>query len=176
MWISVNNTTISKKRCLIQDEVNYMFRPNVAIIRFTPESTVVLLYRIGMDMSRWWDLSICDVCYMLVIGAQGGGRVSVMCAILGVCSCSMSARCCPVCVSPILDSVRVSSVITPALRSEIVWGWAFSDNKRCLLLLSVCFGAMTTLSFYQPIGGWFWKCPRTWSGIAWWSVWQWWVW
>jgi len=42
-----------KKICLIKDEVNYMFRPNVAIIRFTPESIVVLLYRIGMDMSRW---------------------------------------------------------------------------------------------------------------------------
>ena len=41
------------KRYLIQDEVNYMFRPNVAIIRFTSESMVVLLYRIGMDMSRW---------------------------------------------------------------------------------------------------------------------------
>ena len=41
------------KRCLIKDEVNYMFRPNVAIIRFTSKSMVVLLYRIGMDMSRW---------------------------------------------------------------------------------------------------------------------------
>ena len=41
------------KRCLIKDEVNYMFRPNVAIIRFTTESMVVLLYRIGMDMLRW---------------------------------------------------------------------------------------------------------------------------
>ena len=47
------------KRCLIKVEINYMFRPNVAIIRFTSESMVVLLYRIGMDMSRWWDLSIC---------------------------------------------------------------------------------------------------------------------
>jgi len=35
------------KICLIKDEVNYMFRPNVAIIRFTSESMVVLLYRIG---------------------------------------------------------------------------------------------------------------------------------
>jgi len=35
------------------DEVNYMFRPNVAIIRFTSERMVVLLYRIGMDTSRW---------------------------------------------------------------------------------------------------------------------------
>ena len=67
---------------LIKDEVNCIFRPNVTIIRFTSESMVVLLYRIGMDMSRWWDLGICDVCYMLFIGGQGG--VSVMCAILRV--------------------------------------------------------------------------------------------
>ena len=31
-----------------------MFRPNVAIIRFTSESMVVLLYRNGTDMSRWY--------------------------------------------------------------------------------------------------------------------------
>ena len=41
------------KRCLIKDEVNYMFRPHVAIIRFSSESMVVVLYRIGMGMSRW---------------------------------------------------------------------------------------------------------------------------
>jgi len=40
-------------RCLIKDEVNYMFRPNVAIIRFSSEIMVVVLYRIGMGMSRW---------------------------------------------------------------------------------------------------------------------------
>ena len=51
-----------------------MFWPNVAIIRFTSESMVVLLYRIGMDMSQWLDLSICDVCYMLFIGGTGGGE------------------------------------------------------------------------------------------------------
>jgi len=50
-----------------------MFRPNVAIIRFISESMVVLLYRIGMDMSRWWDLSICDVCYKLFLRGMGGG-------------------------------------------------------------------------------------------------------
>jgi len=36
------------KRCLIKDEVNYMFRPIAAIIRFSSESMVVVLYRIGM--------------------------------------------------------------------------------------------------------------------------------
>jgi len=60
---------------------NYMFRPNVAIIRFSSESMVVVLYRIGMGMSRWWDLNMCDVCYMLFLRGTGGG--SVMCAILG---------------------------------------------------------------------------------------------
>jgi hypothetical protein len=46
------------------------------------------------------------------------------------------------------DSVHVSSVITPTLRSKNVWGQAFSD-KRYLLLLSVRFGAMTT-RFFLP--------------------------
>ena len=47
------------------------------------------------------------------------------------------------------DSVHVSSVITPTLRSENVCGQAFSDNKCYLLLLSVRFGAMTT-RFFLP--------------------------
>jgi len=42
---------------------------------------VVLLYRFGMSMSRWRDLSICGVCYMLFIGGTVGG--SEMCATLG---------------------------------------------------------------------------------------------
>ena len=87
-----------KKRCLIQDELNYMFRPNVAIIRFSSESMVVVLYWIGMGMSRWWDLSICDVCYMLYLrGAVGGGICDVR--FPGVWSSSVSARCCPMWVS-----------------------------------------------------------------------------
>ena len=95
--VLVNNTTISKRRCLIKDEVNYMFRPNVAIIRFSSESMVVVLYGIGMGMSQWWDLSICDVCYMLFIVGREGGICNVRYP--GVCSSSMSARCCPVWVS-----------------------------------------------------------------------------
>jgi len=47
----------------------------VAIIRFTFESIVVFLYRVGVDTSWWWDLSICDV--------LGGGGWSVTCAIWG---------------------------------------------------------------------------------------------
>ena len=33
-----------------------MFRPIAAIISFSSESMVVVLYRIGMGMSRWLDL------------------------------------------------------------------------------------------------------------------------
>jgi len=38
------------KRCVIKDDNNYMFRPNAAIIRFSSESMVVVLYRIGKGM------------------------------------------------------------------------------------------------------------------------------
>jgi len=40
------------KRCLIKDESNYMFRPIAVIIRFSSESIVVVLYWIGMGVSR----------------------------------------------------------------------------------------------------------------------------
>jgi len=69
------------------DEVNYMFRLNVAIIRFSSESMVVMLYRIGMVTSRWWDLSNCDVCYMLFLRGTGGDICDVRYP--GVCSSSM---------------------------------------------------------------------------------------
>jgi hypothetical protein len=60
------------KRCLIKDDNNYMFRPIAAIIRFSSESMVVVLYMIGMIMSWWWDLNICGVCYMLLLRDMGG--------------------------------------------------------------------------------------------------------
>ena len=44
---------VRELRCLIKDDSNYMFRPIAAIIRFSSESMVVVLYRIGMVMSRW---------------------------------------------------------------------------------------------------------------------------
>ena len=50
------------KICVINDDSNYMFRPVAAIIRVSSECMVVVLYGIGMVMSRWWDLIICDVC------------------------------------------------------------------------------------------------------------------
>jgi hypothetical protein len=71
------------KRCLIKDDNNYMFRPIAVIIRFSSESMLVVLYRIGTVMSRWWDLNICDVWYMLLLRDTWGWVVSVMCAILG---------------------------------------------------------------------------------------------
>jgi len=64
-----------------------MFRPIANIKKFSSQSMVIVLYRFGMGMSRWWDLSICDVCYMLLFRGTGGG---MMCAFLGctaqVCS------------------------------------------------------------------------------------------
>ena len=54
------------KICLIKDD-NYMFRPVAAINRFSSESMVVVFYRIGMVMSRWWDINICDACNMLLL-------------------------------------------------------------------------------------------------------------
>ena len=56
----------------MKDDNKYMFRPIAAIIRFSSESMLVVLYRIGMFMSRWWDLNICDVCYMLLLRDTGG--------------------------------------------------------------------------------------------------------
>ena len=41
------------KSCLIKDDSNYMFQPIAAIVRFSSESMVVVLYRIGVVMSRW---------------------------------------------------------------------------------------------------------------------------
>jgi len=40
------------KRCLIKNYNNYVFRPIAAIIRFSFESMVVVLYTIGMATSR----------------------------------------------------------------------------------------------------------------------------
>jgi len=41
------------KRCLIKDDSNNMSQPIAAIIRFSSESMVVVLYWFGMVMSRW---------------------------------------------------------------------------------------------------------------------------
>jgi len=103
-----------------------MFRPNVAFIRFSSESMVVVLYRIGMGMSRWWDLSICDVCYMLFIGGKGG----VICDVCypGMCSSSMSVGCCPMWVSSYCLSI-----------SDVYCWWAFVMGCVCSLsFVSVC--------------------------------------
>jgi len=48
-----------------------MFRPIAAIIRFSSESMVVMLYRIGMVMSWWWDLMIVTTCFGLLRPSLG---------------------------------------------------------------------------------------------------------
>jgi len=57
----------------MEDDSNYMFRPIAAIIRYSSESMVVVLYTIVVVMSRWWDLIICDICYCKEM--WGGGWV-----------------------------------------------------------------------------------------------------
>jgi len=46
--------------------INYMFRPNPAIIRFTSEG-VLVLYRIYAVLSRWWDLFIRLLIIIIII-------------------------------------------------------------------------------------------------------------
>jgi len=84
-----------------------MFRPITAIIRFSSENMVKVLYRIGMIMSRWWDLIICDVRYMLLLRDTGGRGGGVICDVLypGVYSSSTSVRCCPMWVSSYCFSI-----------------------------------------------------------------------
>jgi len=56
----------------MEDDSNYMFRPIAAIIRYSSESMVVVLYTIVVVMSRWWDLIICDICYCKEMWGGGG--------------------------------------------------------------------------------------------------------
>ena len=111
------------KRCLIKDDNEYMFRPIAAIIRFSSKSMVVVLYRIGMFMSRWWDLNICGVCCMLLLRDTGGG-VGGICDVRypGVYSSSMSARCCPMWVCRCCLSI-----------SDVYCLWAFAVGCVCSL-------------------------------------------
>ena len=46
----------------MKDDNNYMSRPIVDIIRFSSESMVVVLYRIGMVMSQWMSRSMNLLC------------------------------------------------------------------------------------------------------------------
>jgi len=119
------------KRCLIK------FWPIAAIIRFSSKSMVVVLYRIGMVMSRWWDLNICDVCCMLLLRDMGGGGGSVMCAVLG---CTAQVR--------LLAAVLCGS---PAIVSPF----------RCLLLVGFCYGFCrenhnhtNPIKYYHHTFGW----------------------
>jgi len=109
------------KRCLIKDDSNYIFRPIAAIIRFSSESMLVVLYRIGMGMSRWWDLNIRDVCYMLLLRGTGGEGICDV-RYPGMCSWSMSARCCRMWVSSYCLTI-----------SDVYCWWAFAMGCVCSL-------------------------------------------
>jgi len=111
------------KRCLIKDDSNYMFRPIVAIIRFSSESMVVVLYRIGMVMLRWWDLIICDVCYMLLLRDWGGG--SVMRTILG-CTAQVCLLTAVLCGSPAI----VFPFLMSAVGGLLLWILWRGKNQR----------------------------------------------
>ena len=122
---------------------------------------VVVLHRIGMGTSRWWDLSICDVCYMLFIRGTLGG-VSVMCAMLGCAAevCLLAAVLCGstavhiwclllvgfcyvLCVLSILcicgdlcvHSVLCVSVLIFLLRG-VVFGSSMTGSQTCLVIVA----------------------------------------
>ena len=132
------------KRYLIKDDGNYIFRPISAIIRFSSESMVVVLYRIGMVMSRWWDLIICDVCYMIFLRHTRGWGLSVMCAILG-CTAQVRLLAAALCVSPaIVFPLPISTVgglllwVVCALYPLYLW-WSLCPVRYvvCVYLSSI---------------------------------------
>ena len=105
-WIVINRcgyqsiTQQYLKKCLIKDEVNYMFRPNVAIIRFSSESMALQDWYGYVTMVRSQHLW----CLLYAIFKGDGGGVFVMCAILGCAAqvCLLAAVLCgfPVAVCP----------------------------------------------------------------------------
>jgi len=113
------------KRCLIKYDSNYRFRPISAIIRFSSESIVVVIYRTVMGMTRRWDLSTCGACYMLFLRVTMGGRgwLYLWCALS--CGVQLNYIC--------------------SLLSYVVLQLLFV-HFRCLLLVGFCYGLHT-----QPI-------------------------
>ena len=87
-------------------------------------------YRIGMVMSRWWDLSICDVCYMLFLRG-----VYLWFAFSWGCSSSMSACCCPMCVSATVCPYPKSTAV--GLLLWVVWRGEKPKNKSWCVLVCV---------------------------------------
>ena len=120
-----------------------MFRPNAAIIRFSSKSMVVVLYRIGMGMSRWWYLSICDVCYMLFLrGTAGRGGGSVMCAILG-CAAQVCLLAAVLCGSPATVCPYPMST-AGGLFLWVLWRGEKPNNKSWCGLVCMCRWLITT--------------------------------
>ena len=119
------------KRCLIKDASNYkyMFQPIAAIIRFSSESMLVVLYRIGMFMSRWWDLNICDVCYMLLLRVTGGGYLW----------CALSWGVQPKYVCSLLSYVGLQLLFV---------------HFRCLLLVGFCYSKRPPLVRKYLVNAW----------------------
>ena len=91
---------------------------------------VVVLYRIGMGTSRWWDLSICDVCYMLFIrGPRGGGylwcalswgvQLKYVCSLLSYVGLQLQfvhIRC-----LLLVYVIQVCWQLASRIRTELVW-------------------------------------------------------
>ena len=127
-----------------------MFRPIAVINRFSSESMVVVLYRIGMVMSRWWDLNMWYLLYAIVMGHTGVG-VSVMCAILGCAAqvCLLAAVLCgsPAVVCPFPDSTCRESV-------QLFTNLVFYHLRLCSCFLK------PTLHFFMQSGHLNWYMQR----------------
>jgi hypothetical protein len=59
------------------------------------------------------------------------------------------------------DSVHVSSVIIPTLCSENAWGRCSTITNFTCCYWACALALWQRVSFYQPVGGWFWNCPST---------------
>jgi len=131
-----------------------MFRPNVNTMSFTSESMLVVLFRIGMVMTRWWDLRISDVCYMLFLEGTNWGWVSLMCAMLWCAAqvCLLAAVLCvsppTVCPYPMSTAGGLLLWVVCALYPFYLWRSLcpvrFVCACTCLLLWGVVFGCSVT--------------------------------
>jgi len=125
---------------------------------FSSESMVVVFYRIGMGMSRWWDLSNCDVCYMLFLMGTGGG-LYVICAILGCAAqvCLLAAVLCgsaaTVCPFPMSNAGELLLWVVCALYPLYLW-WSLCPVRfvcACTCLPSRGCVRSTSLASYLAV-------------------------
>jgi hypothetical protein len=110
------------KRYLIKDDNNCMFRPIAAIIRFSSESMVVVLYRIGMVMSRHDGEISTSVVFVMCYcyGTRGGG---------GDLWCALSWGVQLKCVCSLLSYVGLQLL---SISGVYCW-WAFAMGCACSL-------------------------------------------